>query len=470
MIANYDTEFPLKHLPDDIVKPVHAIQDLGQVPVEIAAQSVLTAISFAAQPLGDVMLPRQGRKPLNSFFLTLAESGSGKTTAEKFAMAAVNAHVDALETAYRKELLAHKIELKAYRQAVKAIERQLRDHPRDVIIDALTALGEEPVPPLRPDAIVRMTTYRGLLDTLQDGQPSLAMINDDSGGFIKGTLNDASMVTLLADQWSVTPYRRTIAKSWTVLKDRRLTAHLMVQPDHADKLLHGEHSKDQGIIPRFNIAVAPLHVKAIPVGDRAEQQAVVDAFNARITALLATPANVQNRNELVIERVLSLEHGAEELFVAFMDEMNAKALPGGEYSLIRTSAIRAPENAARLAGSLALFRHGPDAQSVQVEDMSAGIALVYYYLSIKLSLYGATSVDPDEDLAEKTWAWLSERWDDSLISFRDIMNSGSPRQVRRADRASIAVQFLERQGRLTRLEGKHLVRGVPRERVWRIER
>lgn len=470
MITNYDTEFPLKHLPDDIMKPVCAVQDLGQVPVEIAAQSILTAISFAAQPLADVMLTRQGRKPLNSFFLTLAESGAGKTTAEKYAMAAVNAYVDALEVAYRKELHAHKIELKAYQQEVKATERSMRDHPRDAIIDALCALGEEPVEPLRPDAIGRMTTYAGLIDALRDGQPSQALINDDSSGFIKGALNNASMVTLLTDLWSATPYKYTIARRWTVLKGRRLSAHLMVQPDHADKLLHGEHSKDQGIIPRFNIAVAPTHVRTAPIGDRAEQQAVVDAFNARIAALLATPGNVQNRNELVIERGLSLEPDAEALFVAFMGEMNAKALPGGEYSLIRTSAIRAPENAGRLAGALALFRHGPEAQTVPIEDMSAGIALVYYYLSIKLSLYGATSVDPDEDMAEKTWAWLSERWDDTLISFRDIMNSGSPRQVRRADRASIAVQFLERQGRLTRLDGKHLVRGVPRERVWRIER
>ena len=337
---NIDTDYPLRHLPDEIREPIVAVHDLGAVAVEIVGQVVLATISMATQHISDVKVPRLGQKPLNSYFLSLADSGAGKTTAESFAMVTVNAHIDALEADYGEQWQNYKIDLKAYQSEMKAVERDMRGHARQHIAEALRDVGAAPLPPLRPDAIARMPTYKGLLNLLRDGQPSVALINDDSSGFIKGALNDAEMVTLLTDIWSATPYRRITDRERLLLKGRRLSAHLMVQPNHADALLHGAHTAEQGIIPRFNIAIAPLRQKTAPKGDIVAQERIVGEFNNRVAALIAHPGAVKNRNEVVVDQPLVMTSEAEELFVRFLEEMAASSQPGAPLAAIRSSAIR----------------------------------------------------------------------------------------------------------------------------------
>ena len=465
-----DTDYPLDRLPAEIRQVIAAVHDLGQIPAEIVGQSVLAAISFAGQHISDVTVPLQGQKPLCNFFLSLAESGSGKTAAEGYTMAAINAHVEELEAAYEKEVHDYKIDLKAYQQELKEVERTMRGHPRDAIAEALKDVGSPPLPPLRPDAITRMATYKGLLDSLLYGRASVGLINDDSIGFIKGAASDPSMISLLTDTWSGTPYRRVTGNDRLLLKGRRITAHLMVQPNHAHALLHGKFTVDQGIIPRFNIAIAPLMEKTTPKGDRASHLRAIAAFNERITVLLQHPGAVQNRNEVKVRDPLVMSQESEDCFVGFMADMAAASRPGGELASIRTSAVRAAESVARLAGVMTLFTGGPEKTVIDLPELKSAIALMCYFMEEKLSLYNESLVDPDIELAEKVWAWLCEKWDEPLISQRDLTNVGSPRAVRRADKAATVIRILQDQGHLVRLEGKHEVKGQPRERVWQIVR
>ena len=466
-----NSDYPLAHLPADVRAPIIAVHDHAQVAVEVAAQVVLSTISMATQHISDVKLPRIGvQKPLSSYFLSLAESGAGKTTAEDLAMQALYAHIEENEARHEGEGRNYRLDLKAYHSAVKEAEKAARGLSREQIAAALKDLGAPPVPPLRPDAITRMASYRGLLDLLRDGQPSVGLINDDSSGFIKGALNDPEMVTLLTDIWSGTTYRRTVGREILRLKGRRLSAHLMVQPNHADKLLHGEHTAEQGIIPRFNIAIAPTIMKAAAKGDVAAHEQTIKQFSERITALLAHPGSVANRNEVVVEHPLTMDADAEELFLGFMDEMAASSLPDGALAAIRSSAIRAPENAARLAGSMALFCRGAEAATIELPEISAAIALMYYYNDQKLALYGTTYIDPVLDMSDKVWAWISNLWDEPLISRRDLCRNATPKAARRADKAQAVIDHLERKGRLRRLTGRHMIKGEPHDVVWQIER
>lgn len=466
-----NSDYPLAHLPAEVREPIVAIHDHAQVAVEIVGQVVLSTISMATQHISDVKLPRIGvQKPLSGYFLSLAESGAGKTSAEDLAMRSLHAHVEAAESAYEEQHCNFRIDLKAYNSEVKAVERASKGLPRDQIAAALREIGTPPVPPLRADAITRMATYRGLLELLRDGPPSVGLLNDDSSGFIKGALNDPAMVTLLTDIWSGTTYRRSVGREQLRLKGRRLSAHLMVQPNHADKLLHGEHTAEQGIIPRFNIAIAPPMMKAAAKGDVTAHEQTIDRFNARIAALLDHPGSVRSRNEVVVEHPLTMAPAAEELFLAFMDEMAKASLPDGTLAPIRSSAIRAPENAARLAGSMALFCQGAEATTIELADISAAIALMYYFNEQKLALYGTTYIDPVVDMSEKVWTWLSTLWDEPVISRRDMCRFATPKAVRRADKAQAVIDHLERKGRLCRLDGRHMIKGEPHEVVWRVAR
>lgn len=159
---------------------------------------------------------------------------------------------------------------------------------------------------------------------------------------------------------------------------------------------------------------------------------------------------------------------ARTRFLSYVDDMTVQSRPGGTLAVIRTSAVRASENAARLAGMFALFLGGPDTVTIELPELEAAIALTNYYLDQKLTIFRKTHVDPEMLLAEKTWNWMVERWEDPLISLRDLCHYGIPSAVRRVDAASKVIAILEREGHLVRLEGKHQVKGEFRERVWKI--
>lgn len=73
--------FPVDALGDRLGRAVRAIEDLTQAPDAVCAQSVLAATSLAVQGHRNVDL--DGRvKPLCLFFLTIAESGERKTSAD----------------------------------------------------------------------------------------------------------------------------------------------------------------------------------------------------------------------------------------------------------------------------------------------------------------------------------------------------------------------------------------------------
>jgi hypothetical protein len=73
--AGNPTEFPMDALPNILKNSVLAIYDKTQAPIAICAQSVLAAITLAAQGLADVKLPMGLVKPISNYFITVAESG-----------------------------------------------------------------------------------------------------------------------------------------------------------------------------------------------------------------------------------------------------------------------------------------------------------------------------------------------------------------------------------------------------------
>ncbi len=168
----------------------------------------MTAISVATQHISNVEVPNQGEKPLSCYFLSVAESGAGKTSAESLAMAAINARADALEAAYKQQEHIYEIELEAYKQERKSTKSDMRGHPAAEIAEALMAIGEPPQKPLRPDLVTSMATYAGLFEFLQDGQASVCVSNDDAAAFIQHASDDADMVTLMTGLWSGTKITR----------------------------------------------------------------------------------------------------------------------------------------------------------------------------------------------------------------------------------------------------------------------
>ena len=77
--------FPAAALGPVLGSAVEAIADAVQVPLALAAGSVLSAAALAAQPHADVILPYGQRVPTSLFVVTVAGSGDRKSAADAVA-------------------------------------------------------------------------------------------------------------------------------------------------------------------------------------------------------------------------------------------------------------------------------------------------------------------------------------------------------------------------------------------------
>jgi putative DNA primase/helicase len=195
-----------------------------------------------------------------------------------------------------------------------------------------------------------------------------------------------------------------------LLYGRRLSTHLMAQPQVAQRLLSNSLMIDQGYLSRcltaWPVSTAGTR-KYREVNLRTDT--VMRQYEERIGEILKTPLPLADgkRNELA-PRPLGLTEEAKRLWVRFHDSIEEQLADNAPLAPIRGFANKAAEHALRLAGVLTLYRD-INAQEISAEDIADGITLVQHYLSEALRLFHASMSDPDLELAEKLLTWAQQR-------------------------------------------------------------
>src|ERR1700730_4694771 len=135
--------FPTDSLGPTLSRAAKAIATKAQVPIAMAAQSVLSVASLAASSHADVQLPFGQTRPLSLFFATVAASGDRKSTADIEALWPVAKREKNLRDAYADDIKEWRIAYAAWSAEKRKIEG---DSKIDFIErkSRLTLLGEEP--------------------------------------------------------------------------------------------------------------------------------------------------------------------------------------------------------------------------------------------------------------------------------------------------------------------------------------
>jgi hypothetical protein len=109
-------------------RAANAIASKAQVPLAMAAQSVLAVASLAASSHADVQLPFGQVRPLSLFFATAAASGDRKSTADNEALWPVSKREKNLRDAYADEIKKWRIVFAAWsaRQALGMASKPAR--------------------------------------------------------------------------------------------------------------------------------------------------------------------------------------------------------------------------------------------------------------------------------------------------------------------------------------------------------
>ena len=260
---------PLEPFPMDALGPLLSdtaacMVDILQCPKALAGQSVLAAATLAAQAHANVSI--DGRLiPLSNYFVTIAESGERKSAVDSWALKPHEEHQRILRERQAEETALWKMEHAAWKLSRDSAMNSNKKKSREEIKAALVEVGEPLPEPLEPMLTTSEPTYEGLVKFLARGLPTLGLFSDEGGRFLGGYAMSADNVLKtaagLSGLWDAKPISRTRAGDGnTVLYGRRLSMHLMVQPNVAGMLFGDTLLTGQGLLGRI-LAVHPISTK-----------------------------------------------------------------------------------------------------------------------------------------------------------------------------------------------------------------
>lgn len=469
--------FPIEHLEPRMRGAVEGISRLAYVPHALAAQSVLAASALAIQPHFDVQLPTGKIRPTSLFLTSIAESGDRKSTSDDFAMAAIRQFERDLEQEHGQQLADAQIRQAAWDEARKVATQNHRKQGREALESAYRDLGPRPEGPQEPVIVVRTGTTQGLLKRFLTSRPSLGLMSDEGGSYLGGygmsEDNRLHTISTLSDFWDGTPVQMlTAGEGHTVLRGKRLSFHLMVQPIVADRLLGDAEALGQGFLSRILVS-HPQSLAGTRIVDPTNRNdpgatRAVDEFSNRLSDIVRAKVPVSLETGLLQPELLKLDAGAADLWWDFYNEIEVKLGPGGEYQSIKGFVGKLPEMAARMAANLVVFAQGIRATTISAEGMLSGIALAQFYLGEALRLFGKTAAPKHILNAQALSDWLRDGWDQPFISVTDASRNAPATLRSRSDDIREALEVLDRHNHVIRMPDGAEVKGKRRREAWRV--
>ncbi len=462
--------FPVASL-GPLAAAVQEIIDTTSAPAALAAQSVLAAVSFAAQALADVET-LHAPKPVSLFFLTVAESGERKSACDHMALQGVRQFELARESAYRVAYQDYQNRLEIYEHKRRSILSQRSDMAEKQA--DLQALGSPPIAPAAPELLLTDPTIEGLFKHYEISQPSLGLFSDEGGQFFSGfgmsSDNKVKTASALSKLWGGSAINRTRAGTGPsrTYWGKRLTCHLMIQIRIAERVLSDQDMRSQGLLSRVLVAwpESTIGTRLIIPDDPPKEAIALPAFHRRIEQLLEL--GLPESGGQVERKTLALCPIARTALIAFYNKIESEQASNAQLSRIRGFASKAVEQTARLAGILQIFQ---DETAIQVsaQTMQMAITLMCWYVEEAKRLFEISAVSEPLLNAEKLRCWLMDHWTGARIDVRSIVRFGPP-ELRETEKARALVRILTENGWLIRAKDAAIIKGNRSLSNWHVIR
>lgn len=466
--------FPLEELIEPLKGEVEAIVDKVQCPIELAASSVLSVAALAAQQHADVVNPRGIRSPLSLFTLSIARPSERKSTADNLAMEPVRTYERQRWESYQKEMTFYRTAKAAWWGAQQAIINNKRLDTKQKQ-EELSKIGQEPPEPIDWKLICSEPTIEGLLNQFQYGYPSLGIFNNDGGAFVGGysMSKDFRLKTAatLSNLWNATPVDRTLKNRQENCRvaNRRLSLHLMIQPDVAKQFFATPEFKGQGLFSRFLIAFPET-----TMGERFQYEedpanvGKMHAFNNQLLYVLQKQLSlIHGTRQELMPTVLALDDDAKEEWEKYADYIEGKLCRRGELEAIADFAGKIVEHALRLAGVMTIVQN-PNATTIDKFMLWRAANLMEYYTAQYFRIFDDGETPKEILDAEKMLEWLQFDYGEDYVTLNEIKHNG-PHGLRKRT-VGIVVMLLDHNW-LIPVDHPVTIRSKPvRSNAWLIQR
>lgn len=409
-------KYPLEAL-GPIADACKAIAEHGQVQPAMVGQCLLGAASLLTQGLFNVET-LAGRRPLALYLLTLGDSGDGKSTAQGPALHPI--HEWQREAAQR------------YADELAEFERQRATRKK----------GEAPpeLPP-SPYRLMRDATIEGLRRDLDTGPCSQGVYTDEAAvilsGYGMGAEHRAKTAGAFSGLWDSGHLSVSRAAGPRVERyGRRVALHWLIQPQAASETLGDPMLSALGFWPRFLTAWPAPQAPRLARPFRPDTLPAVGRYWQRCGELLAEllPEDADSGPIVTLA-----DDGRALLGRAF--ELFEKEARRGELRPVKPFALRATEQACRVAGVLAAFA---GRQAIGAAEARDALALVTYSLETWMAVINAGAADQGGADALRLFEWLTLRpdWRERL----SIVVKDGPACVRTKDKRDAALDRLHALG------------------------
>jgi hypothetical protein len=306
--------FPLDALGNLLGRAAKAIAADVQAPDSLVAGSVLAAASLATQPFANVLLPHSQRCQLSLYIITGAQSGDRKSA------------VDAVSC---REI--EKVRKRDARQYAKESQQYEDERAKRRSTDP------EPKMPIPRSLTTSNVTIEGLSKLLKN-QSSVGVFSAEGGEVLGGhSMRKDQRVSGLAfflKAWGGESIDSMRAGSgMTVLLERRISMHLMVQPVVLGSLLADPLARGQGLLARCLIA-QPQTLAGTRTYRAVDPNANHDTkeFHKHIGELLArAPVYAPEGDGFELKpRDLEVKDDARKLWIDFFNEVENQQASGGK--------------------------------------------------------------------------------------------------------------------------------------------
>lgn len=431
--------YPLDELIEPLKGQVEAIVDKVQCPVEIAASSVLSVAALAAQQHADVINKRGIKSPLSLLMLSIARPSERKSTADNFAMEPVRAYEIQREQSYKNELTFYKTAHAAWWGAQQAIINNKRLDAKQKQ-EELAKMGQEPPEPIDWKLICSEPTIEGLLNQFHYGYPSLGIFNNDGGAFVGGysMSKDFRLKTAatLSSLWNATPVDRTLKNRQENYRiaNRRLSVHLMIQPDVAKEFFAIPEFRGQGLFSRFLITFPESTMGTRFQYDEDPANVVkMQTYNNQLLSVFQKQLSLVfgTRQEL-LPTVLTLDDDANHQWDMYTDHIEAKLGSRGELEAIADFAGKIVEHALRLAGVMTIVDN-PNATTIHKYMLWRAANLMEYYTAQYFRVFDDSELPEDILDAESMKDWLHNDYDEDYVTLNELKHNGPHGLRKKAD-------------------------------------
>lgn len=436
------TAFPFTALGPILGNAAKAISRDVQAPDSLAGGSVLAAASLAVQALANVVMPHGARSPLSVYVITGAGSGDRKTGVDAVACKEIEA-----------------VRQKQARQLAKDSEQYALGMQKRGNNDSYE---NRPTP---KSLTTSNATIEGIGKLLKN-QSHVGVFSAEGGEMLNGYSmrgeQRSSALAFYLKGWSgesIDSLRS--GDGLTVLLNRRIAMHVLVQPVLLGQLLSDPLAQGQGLLARCLIAQPETLAGHRPYRDcNPHENPEVVTFNAVIEGLLATtlPLRQDGDGYELEPRDLHLSDAAKELWVAFYNVIELQQASGEDLDGARPFASKAAEHAARIAGIITLCEN-PHATLIDCDAMDGAIQVTGFYLTEHIRLIGAGRDERHHDKLRTLQVWMQLKG--NRVLKKELLQN-TPRQIRNLKAAGINLltNELVQRGYLRERESEWEVRHV----------